>query len=199
MYLYSGQPLQKHDRQHEKKPHPSGNRRQRKQVKEPQLPYKAYIVVEANTGKVIEGENIDVKRPPASITKLMVACIVMEKLATGAVKLTDQITVSKNASNIGGSQVYLKEGETFTLEELMKAMMIHSANDAAYAISEHVAGSIDEMVRLMNEKAKILGLNNTEFHSVHGLPPEKGEKEDLTTCNDLAILARETSEIPEDH
>ena len=126
----------------------------------------------------------------------MVACIVMEKLATGAVKLTDQIIVSKNASNIGGSQVYLKEGETFTLEELMKAMMIHSANDAAYAISEHVAGGIDEMIRLMNEKAKILGLNNTEFHSVHGLPPEKGEKEDLTTCNDLAMLAREILKYP---
>ncbi len=78
----------------------------------------------------------------------------------------------------------------------MKAMMIHSANDAAYAISEHVAGSIDEMVRLMNEKAKILGLNNTEFHCVHGLPPEKGEKEDLTTCNDLAILAREILKYP---
>ena len=179
-----------------KKAAPVGKPAATKEVKEPQLPYKAYIVVEANTGKVIEGENIDAKRPPASITKLMVACIVMEKLATGAVKLTDQIIVSKNASNIGGSQVYLKEGETFTLEELMKAMMIHSANDAAYAISEHVAGSIDEMVRLMNEKAKILGLNNTEFHSVHGLPPEKGEKEDLTTCNDLAMLAREILKYP---
>jgi serine-type D-Ala-D-Ala carboxypeptidase (penicillin-binding protein 5/6) len=167
-----------------------------KQAREPQAPYKAYIIVEANTGKIIEGENVDVKRPPASITKLMVACIVMEKLATGAVKLTDQITVSKNASNIGGSQVYLKEGETFKLEELMKAMMIHSANDAAYAISEHTAGSIDDMVKLMNEKAKILGMNNTEYHSVHGLPPAKGEKEDLTTCNDLAILAREILKYP---
>jgi len=167
-----------------------------KQVKEPEAPYKAYIVVEANSGKVLEGENIDVKRPPASITKLMVACVVMEKLATGGVKLTDRITVSKNAANIGGSQVYLKEGESFTLEELMKAMMIHSANDAAYAISEHTAGSIDGMVELMNEKAKILGMNNTEFHSVHGLPPEKGQKEDLTTCSDLAVLSRETIRYP---
>jgi D-alanyl-D-alanine carboxypeptidase (penicillin-binding protein 5/6) len=179
-----------------KKTAPVGKLAATRAVKEPQLPYKAYIVVEANTGKIIEGENIDVKRPPASITKLMVACIVMEKLATGAVKLTDQIMVSKNASNIGGSQVYLKEGETFTLEDLMKAMMIHSANDAAYAISEHVAGSIDDMIKLMNEKAKIMGLNNTEFHSVHGLPPSKGEKEDLTTCNDLATLSREILKYP---
>jgi D-alanyl-D-alanine carboxypeptidase (penicillin-binding protein 5/6) len=179
-----------------KKSAPVGKPAATRAVKEPQLPYKAYIVVEANTGKIIEGENIDVKRPPASITKLMVACIVMEKLATNAVKLTDQIIVSKDASNIGGSQVYLKEGETFTLEELMKAMMIHSANDAAYAISEHVAGSIDGMIQLMNEKAKIMGLNNTEFHGVHGLPPSKGEKEDLTTCNDLATLSREILKYP---
>ncbi len=167
-----------------------------KQAKEPEAPYKAYIVVEASSGKVLEGESIDVKRPPASITKLMVACVVMEKLATGGVKLTDRITISKNAARIGGSQVYLREGESFTLEELMKAMMIHSANDAAYAISEHTAGSVDSMVELMNEKAKILGMNNTEFHSVHGLPPEKGQKEDLTTCSDLAILSRELIRYP---
>jgi D-alanyl-D-alanine carboxypeptidase (penicillin-binding protein 5/6) len=179
-----------------KKSAPVGKPAATREAKETQVPYKAYIVVEANTGKVLDGENIDVKRPPASITKLMVACIVMEKLATGAVKLTDQIIVSKNASNIGGSQVYLKEGETFTLEELMKAMMIHSANDAAYAISEHVAGSIDDMVHLMNEKAKILNLKNTEFHSVHGLPPSKGEKEDLVSCQDLAMLAREILKYP---
>jgi D-alanyl-D-alanine carboxypeptidase (penicillin-binding protein 5/6) len=175
---------------------PVGKPAATREAKETQVPYKAYIVVEANTGKVLDGENIDVKRPPASITKLMVACIVMEKLATGGVKLADQIIVSKNASNIGGSQVYLKEGETFTLEELMKAMMIHSANDAAYAISEHVAGGIEEMVHLMNEKAKILNLKNTEFHGVHGLPPEKGGKEDLVSCQDLATLAREILKYP---
>ena len=124
-----------------KKAHPAKNPAARQQTKEAQPPYKAFIVTEANTGKILEGENANVKRPPASITKLMVACIVMEKLATGAVKLTDRITASREASKIGGSQVYLKEGETFTLEELMKAMMIHSANDAAYAISEHVAGT----------------------------------------------------------
>ena len=164
--------------------------------KEPAPPYKAFIVVEANTGKVIEGENEHEKRPPASIAKLMVACIVMERLATGSVKLTDPITITKEASKIGGSQVYLKEGETFTLEELMKAMMIHSANDAAYAISEHIAGSQEEMVALMNEKAKTLGLNDTEFQSVHGLPPAKGQKEDLTSCYDLALLAREVLKYP---
>jgi len=165
-------------------------------AKEPELPYKAFIVVEANTGKVLDGENVNEKRPPASITKLMVAYIVMEKLATGSIKLTDQITATKEASKIGGSQVYLKEGEVFTLDELMKGMMIHSANDAAYAISEHVAGSIDEMVRLMNEKAKLLGLTNTEYNSVHGLPPSKDQKGDVTSCSDLVILARELMKYP---
>jgi D-alanyl-D-alanine carboxypeptidase (penicillin-binding protein 5/6) len=163
---------------------------------EKQDPYKAYIVMEASTGMVVEGENARAKRAPASVTKLMVACVVMEKLAKGEVKLTDSISTTKEASKIGGSQVYLKEGETFTLEDMMKAMMVASANDAAYAIAEHIAGSKDEFIRLMNEKAKALGMVDTDFHSVHGLPPSKGELEDLTTCNDLAGLARELLKYP---
>ncbi len=157
---------------------------------------RAFIIVEADGGKMIDGSNVREKRAPASITKLMVAYVVMERLATGGIKLTDTVTVSKEASQIGGSQVYLKEGETFTLEELMKAMMVASGNDAAYAISEHVAGSRDEMVKLMNAQARALGLSDTEFHTVHGLPPAKGEKEDQTSCNDLAVLARELLKNP---
>ncbi len=159
-------------------------------------PYKAYIVVEAGSGKVLEGENANARRPPASVAKLMVADIVLEKLAKGELKLTDKITASKEASKIGGSQVYLKENEEFTLEELMKATLVASGNDAAYAIAEHVAGSKDEFIRLMNEKAKALGMVDTEFHSVHGLPPSKGQQEDLTTCSDLAILARDLLKYP---
>lgn len=159
-------------------------------------PYKAYIVMEAATGKVLEGENIHQKLPPASITKLMVAYIVMEKLAKGNVKLTDMVTASKEAAGIGGSQVYLKEGETFPLEDMMKAMMIASGNDAAYAIAEFIAGSKEEFVAMMNEKAKALNLVDTEFHTVHGLPPSKDEKGDLTSCSDLAILAREILKYP---
>lgn len=166
------------------------------QKKEREAPFKAFLVVEAEGGKVIDGANVREKRAPASITKLMVASVVMERLATGSIKLTDKVTVNKEASKIGGSQVYLKEGEVFTIEELMKAMMVASANDAAYAISVHVAGSKEEMIRLMNEKAKLLGLTDTQFNTVHGLPPEKGEKEDLTSCHDLAILARELIKYP---
>ncbi len=167
-----------------------------RQSREAEPPCKSFIVVEAQGGKMIDGSNINEKRAPASITKLMVAYVVLGRLATGGIKLTDKITISKEASKIGGSQVYLKEGEVFTLEELMKAMMVASGNDAAYAISEYVAGSKDEMVNLMNAQAKALGLADTEFHTVHGLPPAKGEKEDTTSCSDLAVLARELLKNP---
>ena len=159
-------------------------------------PYKAFIVVESTTGAVLDGENVHARRPPASVTKLMVALIVLEKVQKGELKLTDQITASPDASKIGGSQVYLEAGETFTLEEMMKAVMVASANDAAYAVAEHIGGSKDGFVSLMNEKAKALGMADTEFHSVHGLPPSKGDKEDLTSCSDLVVLAREILRYP---
>ena len=165
-------------------------------AEEPAERYKAYLVMEANSGKVLEEENGHEKRAPASMVKLMVADIVMEKLTRGEIHLTDKITASRDASRIGGSQVYLKEGEVFTLEELMQGMMIHSANDAAHAIAEFISGNVDDFVTLMNEKAKDLKMADTEFHSVHGLPPGKDQKEDLTSCYDMAILARELVKYP---
>jgi D-alanyl-D-alanine carboxypeptidase (penicillin-binding protein 5/6) len=158
---------------------------------EKQEPCKAYIVVEATTGKVLEGRETHLRRPPASITKLMLSAVVLERVAKGGLQLSDKITVSRDASKMGGTQVFLKAGETFTLEELMKATMVASANDAAYAIGEHLAGSKEGFVALMNEKAKALRMDDTTFHSLHGLPPSKGDQEDLTSCSDLAVLARE--------
>lgn len=154
-------------------------------------PYKASIVMEVNSGKILEGENIHLQSPPASITKLMLVDIVMEKIDAGELTLSDRITVSANASKMGGSQVYLKQGEVFTLEELLRATLIASANDAAYAIGEHVAGSAEAFVALMNQKAKALGMADTVYHSVHGLPPGKGQQADISSCHDLALLARE--------
>jgi serine-type D-Ala-D-Ala carboxypeptidase (penicillin-binding protein 5/6) len=165
-------------------------------VEEPAVRYKAYLVMETNSGKILEEENGHEKRGPASMVKLMVADIVMEKLTRGEIHLTDKITASRAASKIGGSQVYLKEGEEFTLEELMQGMMIHSANDAAHAIAEFVSGNVDDFVALMNEKAKDLKMADTEFHTVHGLPPGKDQKEDLTSCYDLALLARAVVRYP---
>jgi D-alanyl-D-alanine carboxypeptidase (penicillin-binding protein 5/6) len=162
----------------------------------PQEPYKAYLVMDARNGQVLEGENVHLKRPPASVVKLMVAYIVLEKLARNEVKLTDPVTVSKESAQMGGSQVYLAQGESFSLEEMMKALMVASANDAAYAIAEHISGSKEAFVSLMNEKAKVLNMTDTEFHSVHGLPPSKGQSPDLSSCNDLALLSQALLKYP---
>ena len=97
---------------------------------------------------------------------------------------------------MGGSQVYLKEGEVFTLADLMRATMIESANDAAYAIGEFVAGSKEEFIRLMNVTARSLHMVNTAFHSLHGLPPSRGQIADVTTCRDLSILSRKLLKYP---
>ncbi len=157
---------------------------------------KAYLVMEATTGKILEEQNMHEKRAPASMTKLMVAQIVLDRIAKGENALTDKVRTSAVASHIGGSRVYLKEGEEFTLEEMMKALIIASANDAAYAIAELISGTREDFVDLMNERAKSLGMNDTEFYSPHGLPPDKGQKEDLTSCFDMAILARDLLKYP---
>ena len=162
----------------------------------PQAPYKAFIVVEAQTGQELEGENVHQPLPPASITKLMLAAIVLDKLESGQIKLDDKITVSQDASGMGGSQVYLKPGEVFTLEEMMKAVMVASANDAAYAVAEFVGGSREAFVDLMNEKAKALNMADSRFSSMHGLPPSDGLEPDLSSCHDLALLARELVNHP---
>lgn len=164
------------------------------QEKEP--PFQALIVMEASTGQVLEEVNPHLKRPLASVTKLMTAAIVMEKLESGTAQLNETITVSGAASKMGGSQVYLKEGEVFTLEELMKAIMVASGNDAAYAVAEHLAGTTDAFVEEMNKKAKRLGMNDSEFHTVHGLPPSSENQADVSSCHDLMILARDLLKYP---
>jgi D-alanyl-D-alanine carboxypeptidase (penicillin-binding protein 5/6) len=158
--------------------------------------YQAYMVLNEPSGKILEQTNADLKWPPASLTKLMLTYIVMEKLYRAELKLSDPVTVSRKAAGIGGSQVYLKEGEVFSLEELMRATLIESANDAAYAIGEFVAGGKEEFIDLMNAKARSLHMKNTKFHSIHGLPPSKGQLEDVTTCRDLAILAGKLLKYP---
>lgn len=161
-----------------------------------EAPFKALIVMETSTGKVLEEINPHQKHPLASVTKLMTACIVMEKLESGANQLTDMVTISAASSKMGGSQVYLKQGESFTLEELMKAIMIASGNDAAHAVAEHIAGTQEAFVEEMNKKAKSLGMNDSEFHSVHGLPPGPDQMEDVSSCHDLMLLSRELLKYP---
>lgn len=163
---------------------------------ETQPPYRALLVVEARTGEVVAAEEPHLRWPPASITKLMVALLVLEKVQEGQVHLSDPVPVSPEAAKMGGSQVYLEPGETFPLEEMMQAVMVASANDAAYAVAESIAGSREAFVQMMNEKAQALGMNDTRFHSPHGLPPSEDQEPDLTSCNDLVILARELLRYP---
>jgi D-alanyl-D-alanine carboxypeptidase (penicillin-binding protein 5/6) len=161
-----------------------------------QPPFKALMVMEASTGKVLEEINPHLKHPLASVTKLMLASVVMEKLQSGAIQLTEIVTTSAESARMGGSQVYLKEGERFTLEEMMKAVMIASGNDAAHAVAEHISGTQEAFAEEMNKKAQKLGMNDSEFHSAHGLPPGPGQSEDISSCHDLVLLARDLLNYP---
>jgi D-alanyl-D-alanine carboxypeptidase (penicillin-binding protein 5/6) len=163
---------------------------------EPKPPFEAFAVADAADGQVLEGQNMHLRWPQASLTKLMLAAVVIDKIESGELRLSDRITASKNAQGMGGTQVFLKAGETFTLDELMTAAMVESANDAAYAVAEHVAGSAEGFVTLMNRKARALGMVDSEFHCVHGLPPAAGGSENFTTCNDMIRLAREALQHP---
>ncbi len=159
--------------------------------------FKSAIVIDAATGLTLISNGEDERRPPASMLKMMTELIVLEHVAEGDLSLSEIVKVSAKASNMGGSQVYLKHGEEFTVEELLMALAIHSANDAAVALAEHLAGSTDAFIDLMNIKARDMGMTNTEFHTVHGLPPGWRQSSDMTTARDMAILARVLVEHPQ--
>lgn len=153
-------------------------------------PYLGAIVTEVATGAVLFEENADARGFPASITKLMTFFVVMEQVEAGRISLTDPVTVSAEAARTGGSQVYLKQGEVFTVDELLYALMVQSANDAAVSLAAHAAGSREAFVGLMNAKARALGMTATTFNSPHGLPPGRGQSPDVSTARDLAVFAR---------
>ncbi len=156
-------------------------------------PIKGAIVMDAQTGKVLIDENADIVSPPASVTKLMTFLIVQDRIREGKLTLQTPVTADAADSKMGGTQVWLKEGETFPVEELLYALMIQSANDAATALAHAAAGSREAFVQMMNARAKQLGMINTTFRSPHGLPPSdrKLSDSDLTSPHDLAILSRE--------
>jgi len=160
-------------------------------------PYIGAIAIDAADGRELFADNADATAYPASIVKLMNLIVILDKIKHGDLKLTDTVKVTAESAKIGGSQVYLKENETFTVDELLYAMMVQSANDAATALALHVAGSKDAFVELMNQKAKEIGLQNTHFASVHGLPPANGQSHDTTTPRDLASLARTAIQDPD--
>jgi D-alanyl-D-alanine carboxypeptidase (penicillin-binding protein 5/6) len=154
--------------------------------------YKGAIVVDAASGNILYEDRADIVNPPASMTKLMTFAVVHDRIASGALALTTPVKVTTEDSKIGGTQVYLDPRETFAVEELIYAMMIQSANDAAYALARASAGSVPAFVELMNAKAKELGMTHTTFRTPHGLPPSgrRVADGDLTTPRDFALLCR---------
>lgn len=152
-----------------------------------QVDAKAAVLIEAETGCIVYSFNENESLPIASITKIMTMLLVMEALDSGKIKPSDTTTISPYATKMGGSQVYLKEGETFTIEELLKAVAVHSANDASVALSEVVSGSEEAFVAMMNEKAQELKMKNTKFLDCTGLTDEGH----YSSANDVAIMSRE--------
>ncbi|MEI7436854.1 MAG: D-alanyl-D-alanine carboxypeptidase family protein [bacterium] len=160
-------------------------------------PYIGAIVTDADSGKVILEVNADAPAYPASVCKLMTLMVVLDHLDKCVLRTNDMVHVTKEAARLGGSQVFLKENEQFTVEELLYALIVQSANDAATALALHVAGSKDAFVSLMNQRAVALGMVHTRFSSEHGLPPGVGQQPDVSTARDLAQLSFELVKRPD--
>lgn len=160
-------------------------------------PYLGAIVVEAESGAVLFEDRADEPGYPASVIKLMDLLLVQEKMAAGQLGLGDPVTTTAQASRMGGSQVFLAEHEVFPVEDLLYALMIQSANDAAMALALYTGGTEENFVGMMNRRAAELGMSASEFHSVHGLPPSAGDKPDVSTARDLSVLARALLKHPD--
>ncbi|MEG2275125.1 MAG: D-alanyl-D-alanine carboxypeptidase family protein [Clostridia bacterium] len=147
----------------------------------------AQILVEPTTGKVIYENNADEKLLPASVTKIMTLLLTMEAIDSGKLAYTDKITCSANASKMGGSQIWFKENEQLSVEECLKAICVVSANDVSMAVAEHIGGSSENFVAMMNNRAKELSMNNTHFMNPHGID----EAEHYTSARDISIMSSE--------
>lgn len=149
---------------------------------------KSVVLMEASSGTVIYENNQDEKLSPASITKIMTLILIFDYIHNGKIKLDDIATTSAHAKSMGGSQVFLEEGEQQTVETLIKCIVIASGNDASVTMAEHIAGSEEAFVNMMNERAKGLGMNNTHFVDCCGLTDSD---EHYTSAKDVAIMSRE--------
>ena len=150
---------------------------------------KACVLMDVATGKVLYSMNENEKLYPASVTKIMPLLLFMEAIDSGKIALDDTVTTSPTAASKGGSQIWLKEGEKMTVDELLKATAIASANDACTALGEHLAGSEEGFVQLMNERARQLGMKNSNFVNCSGLDDDTTEH--LTTAYDIALMSKE--------
>lgn len=154
----------------------------------PDVSAPSYILMETSTGQIICEQEADVRRSPASITKIMTLLLIFDHLDTGRIKLEDEVITSAHAKSMGGSQVFLEEGEVQTLETMIKCIAVASGNDACVAVAEYIAGSEEEFVKLMNQRAEELRMDNTHFVDCCGL---SDSDEHYTTARDVAIMSRE--------
>ena len=145
------------------------------------------ILIEQSSGQVLYSHNSHEKLRPASVTKIMSILLIMEQIDNGKLSYTDQIPCSENARSMGGSQIWLDTKETLTVDEMLKAICVVSANDCVVAMAEHIAGSEEAFVQMMNDKAKELGMNDTTFKNCHGLD-EDGH---VTSSYDISLMSRE--------
>ncbi len=154
-----------------------------------ELDVKSAILIDANTGTVLYKQNETERLAPASVTKIMTLLLVFEAIEKGTLKYDDTLSVSENAASMGGSQVFLEPGEEMSVDDLLKSVIIASANDAALTLAEHVGGSEEAFVEMMNSRAKELGMLLTNFENVTGLDDDVSNH--LTCANDIALMSRE--------
>lgn len=152
-------------------------------------PYYSAVVMEAGSGRVLWEDHAGAEAYPASMVKMMNAFVVLDDVAAEKLSLDQPVVIDRETEQIGGRQVWLREGEVFPLEELIYATLIHSANDAATALALASSGSKSAHAERMNAKARELGLTSTFFHNVHGLPPGPGQLPDISSALDMARLA----------
>lgn len=150
---------------------------------------KSAILMDAATGKVLFEYNADEALPPASVTKIMTLLLVFEAIDEGKISYSDMVSVSEHAASMGGTQVYLEPGEEMSVDELIKSVVVSSANDAATALAEYVCGSENAFVAKMNERARDLGMNSTHFENTNGL--DDTAENHVTSARDIAIMSRE--------
>ena len=151
----------------------------------------SYVLIEKETGEIICEKNKDKELMPASITKIMTLLLIFEEVDAGKITYEDQVTVSEHAASMGGSQVYLEAGETQTVHDMLKCITISSANDACVAMAEYIAGSEEEFVQRMNEKATELGMKHTHFMNCCGLDDQLTEQQHYSSAYDIALMSRE--------
>ena len=152
---------------------------------------KSAVLMDAATGTVLYESNAHEALPPASVTKVMTMLLIMEAIDSGRIGWGDTVTASENAAAKGGSQVFLKVGETMTVEDMVKSIAVSSANDCACAMAEHIAGSESAFVDMMNSRAKELGMQDTNFVNCTGLDDEENAKDHKTSAHDIALMSRE--------